>query len=363
MPRQALEYDGRIGELYGIFVVNLLLTIITIGIYRFWAITRWRRYFWSHMTFQDDRFEYTGRGGELFLGFLMAFGILAGLSIAAGLLSYVLRRVHPVLGFLPMLALYLTIFILGAAARFSAQRYRLSRTLWCGIRGGMQGSALAYGVRSFLYTLLLPLTLLQLLPWTQIRLAEQGINASRLGSAAFSFSGRARAVYLPYLVTFLAITLLFAAIAAVVWAVIAPGIIPFVGRNSSDPRLAIAIQRAAPVVIIGVIAFGMGVGLIGCWYSALFTRHIVDNTRLDTLPLHSTVTGRALLWLYVSNGLIAVVTLGLGLPIVLHRSMRFLARNLLVSGTLDVEILHQTTLAMPRTGEGMLQMLDHGSIF
>ena len=181
---------------------------------------------------------------------------------------------------------------------------------------------------------LLPLTLLQLLPWTQIRLAEQRINASRLGSAAFSFSGRARAVYLPYLVTFLAITLLFAAIAAVVWAVIAPGIIPFVGRNSSDPRLAIAIQRAAPVVIIGVIAFGMGVGLIGCWYSALFTRHIVGNTRLDTLPLRSTVTGRALLWLYVSNGLIAVVTLGLGLPIVLHRSMRFLARNLLVSGSL-----------------------------
>ena len=124
-----------------------------------------------------------------------------------------------------------------------------------------------------------------------------------------------------------------------------------------------AIQRAAPVVIIGVIAFGMGVGLIGCWYSALFTRHIVDNTRLDTLPLHSTVTGRALLWLYVSNGLIAVVTLGLGLPIVLHRSMRFLARNLLVSGTLDVETLRQSTLAMPRTGEGMLQMLDHGSMF
>ena len=82
LPRQALEYDGRIGELYGIFVVNLLLTIITIGIYRFWAITRWRRYFWSHMTFQDERFEYTGRGGELFLGLLMAFGILIGLSIA-----------------------------------------------------------------------------------------------------------------------------------------------------------------------------------------------------------------------------------------------------------------------------------------
>ncbi len=48
-PRQALQYDGRLGELYRIFLVNLLLTIITLGIYRFWAITRWRRYFWSRM--------------------------------------------------------------------------------------------------------------------------------------------------------------------------------------------------------------------------------------------------------------------------------------------------------------------------
>jgi len=49
-PHQALHYDGRIGPLYRIFVVNLLLTIVTVGIYRFWAITRWRRYFWSHMS-------------------------------------------------------------------------------------------------------------------------------------------------------------------------------------------------------------------------------------------------------------------------------------------------------------------------
>jgi uncharacterized membrane protein YjgN (DUF898 family) len=362
-PRQALRYDGRIGQLYRIFVVNLLLTIVTLGIYRFWAITRWRRYLWSHMTFQEERLEYTGRGGELFLGVLMALGILIALSTCAVILSYVLRPIHPVLGAVPMLALYLTILILAASARFSAQRYRLSRTLWCGIRGGMQGSALAYGLRSFLYTLLLLPTLFQLLPWMQIRLAEQRINASRLGSAAFSCSGRARTLYLPYLATFAAMVVLFAAIAATVWAVIVPGLAPFVGRGSNDPRLAVAIQHAIPVVIIGVILFGLGAALIGCWYSAMFVRHIVGNTKFDTLPLRSTVTGRALLWLMVGNGLLAVFTLGLGLPVVLHRSMRFLARNLLVSGTLNVEDLRQSTLAMPRTGEGMLQLLDHGSAF
>jgi uncharacterized membrane protein YjgN (DUF898 family) len=149
-PSQALYYDGRLGELYRIFLVNLLLTIITLGIYRFWAITRWRRYFWSRMRFQDERLEYSGRGVELFLGFLMAIGILIGLVVVAVLLSVALRFVHPALAVVPIVLLYIFIFILAFAARFSAQRYRLSRTLWCGIRGGMEGSALAYGLHAVL---------------------------------------------------------------------------------------------------------------------------------------------------------------------------------------------------------------------
>jgi uncharacterized membrane protein YjgN (DUF898 family) len=359
---QALHYDGRIGPLYRIFVVNLLLTIVTVGIYRFWAITRWRRYFWSHMSFQGERLEYTGRGIELFLGVLMAIGILIGLAVVAGVLSYVLGRIHRALAVLPIFVLYVTIFILAAAARFSAQRYRLSRTSWCGIRGGMRGSALAYGVRSFLYMLLLPFTLFQTLPWMQIRLAERRINASMLGSASFSFRGRARSLYLPFIATFLGTAVLFAVLVAVVWGIVGPWIMPFVG-SADDPRLAMALRRAVPVIVIGVLAFSVGAALIGCWYSALFLRHVVGNTRLDALPLRSTVTGRALLWLFVGNGLIALLTLGLGLPFVFQRSMHFLARNLLISGTLDVDALRQSTLAAPRTGEGMFQLLDHGSVF
>src|SRR5918995_781358 len=68
-PVQKLQYDGRIGALYWIFIKNLLLNIITLSIYRFWGKTNIRRYAWSHTSLQDQRFEYTGRGGELFVGF------------------------------------------------------------------------------------------------------------------------------------------------------------------------------------------------------------------------------------------------------------------------------------------------------
>src|SRR5258705_6215321 len=71
MPSQQFAYDGRLGELYGIFIVNLLLSIVTLGFYRFWGKTRIRRYIWSRLSLSGDAFEYTGTGGELFIGFLI----------------------------------------------------------------------------------------------------------------------------------------------------------------------------------------------------------------------------------------------------------------------------------------------------
>ena len=51
-PTALLSYDGQIGEFYRIFLVNLLQTIVTLGIGRFWATTRTRRYLWSRSSVQ-----------------------------------------------------------------------------------------------------------------------------------------------------------------------------------------------------------------------------------------------------------------------------------------------------------------------
>ena len=226
----------------------------------------------------------------------------------------------------------------------------------------MQGSALRYGVRSFLYALMLPFTLFQLVPWTQVRLAERRVNASRFGSAAFAFRGRAALLYLPYLTTLVGSLLLFALIAGLVWADLSPSIMPLVGADNNDPRLTHTIQHAMLLGFVGAILFGIDSSLISCWYWALLGRHIIGNTTLGLLSLSSLITGRGLLWLVLGIVLISLFTLRFGLPIVVHRSARFLARTLLVTGTLDEVALRQSSLAMPRTGEDMLQMLDRGSI-
>ncbi|MBC7801751.1 MAG: DUF898 family protein [Gemmatimonadaceae bacterium] len=359
-PTRALQYDGRIGELYGIFLTNLLLTIVTLGIYNFWATTRNRRYMWSRMAFQGQRFEYTGTGLELFLGFLLAGLVLIGIVLGLGGLIYILPEG---LNFIPVLAFYAVFAVLAAGAVFSAQRYRLTRTLWCGIRGGMTGSALAYGAKAIGYYSLLLLSLFQLGPWVSVRLAEARINASSFGSAPFSFRGRARKLYWPYLLTLVGMVALFLITGGLVYAAAMASMPDAVRSGSAPADMDFYLEQMQGVIWLAILAyaaFGILATLLSCWYSALLTRHIVGNSALGDVRFASSVSGVTLLSLTLGNLLILLLTLGLGYPIVLHRNARYLAGTLFVYGGLDPAELAQSTLAAPRFGEGMYQQLDAG---
>src|ERR1700722_1664932 len=78
---QRVIYASKPG-LIGLLSKNYFLTLVTIGVYRFWAATKLRRYLWSNIEVAGDGLEYTGTGRELFLGFLVAMAVLLPLSIA-----------------------------------------------------------------------------------------------------------------------------------------------------------------------------------------------------------------------------------------------------------------------------------------
>jgi uncharacterized membrane protein YjgN (DUF898 family) len=121
---------------------------------------------------------------------------------------------------------------------------------------------------------------------------------------------------------------------------------------------------------VGSLVFIVGAGLLATWYYTSLLRVIVDHTSAvvpgpagaETLHFSTTVTAGSLLWLVVSNVMIALVTLGFGLPIVLHRYARYLARTTLMSGSFEPAALAQSTFARPALGEGFLQALDPGIV-
>jgi uncharacterized membrane protein YjgN (DUF898 family) len=372
-PVQKLEYDGTIGALYWIFIKNLVLGIITLTIYRFWGKTNIRRYAWSHTSLQGQRFEYTGRGGELFVGFLIVAGAYLVFFIAMTILGFVLGdtfvQITPI--FLLVLVGYL-IFV----AQYAAQNYRLTRTLWSGIRGGMTGSAWKYGVKAFLFTLLNLVTLNLATPWTTLRLAEDRFNNSYFGNAKASLQASAGPLYLSFILGFVFAVIGIALVAAVVGlfgysVVTANDLMPVLqelGRASEagvDPDVTKEqMDMLVGLFLICAIVFYLGLALVSIVafapYMAALFRAIANNLELAELRFASEVTAWNYISLWIGNVLIVLFTLGLGFPIAVHRSLKFFANRVSIIGELDVGRLQQTTLDRPRFGEGLLEAFDPG---
>lgn len=121
------------------------LSIITLGIYRFWAKTKIRCYLWSSVEFSGDRFEYHGTAKELFIGFLIAFVVLVPLSTVNNAITNMLV----VDGSEALLGVYtaafsLTMLVLFQFAIYRMRRYQLTRTSWRSIRFNLTGSSFRF---------------------------------------------------------------------------------------------------------------------------------------------------------------------------------------------------------------------------
>ncbi len=196
------EYTGKHGPLLLLAVKTGLLTTVTLGIYRFWARTRIRRYIWSSTTADGDGFEYTGTGVEKFLGFLMAVVILAvylgilqlvllyfGLSLFAETENPDEFAALPV-QYGPTVIAFLAVLPLTFFAQYRSRRYRLARTRWRGLRFGMEHGAWGYAVRALGHLFLTVVTLGVLLPRNTFWLEKYVTDRSWYGDARFEQKGR-----------------------------------------------------------------------------------------------------------------------------------------------------------------------------
>jgi hypothetical protein len=198
------RYTGGGKDLFGLALRTGLLTLLTLGIYRFWAKTRVRRFVWSAAEVDGSRFEYTGTGLEKFLGFLIAVVILAiylgviqmglfffGLTLfrepqseaeAAGLVAA---------GYISALAVLPFIFF----AIYRARRYQAARTRWRGIRFGMDKAAWGYALRALGYGALTLVSLGLLWPLMTFRLTQYMTDRSWFGDTRFTQEGRWQDLY------------------------------------------------------------------------------------------------------------------------------------------------------------------------
>jgi len=182
------QFTGRAGELADLSIRTTMLTILTLGIYRFWMKTNLRRYYWASIRADGEPLEYTGKGSELFLGFLLAMVILTVyLAVVTIGLAYAGMAIfeRPEMASLTAVAIVPLIPI----AIYRARRYLLSRTRWRGIRFGVEAGSWGYAARYFLSGVLTLLSLGLLYTLMQFQLAKFAANRTWFGNLRMTQGG------------------------------------------------------------------------------------------------------------------------------------------------------------------------------
>jgi uncharacterized membrane protein YjgN (DUF898 family) len=307
-PERRLTFHGTGGALFGIWVVNVLLTLLTLGIYYFWGKVRVRRYFASQTEIESDRFAFHGTGRELLVGTAKAALLFA--------VPFALFRVVPELDlglWLTVAAVvlaYASLALLIPLAMVGARRYRMSRTSWRGIRFAFRGRSVDF-IRLFVRdSLLTVLTLGLYYPVFATHIYDFMVSRTSLGSERFGFDGRPRDLFRIYGLAFL------------LWL----------------PTL----------------------GLYYFWFRARKQRYLWAHTTFGAARFASTVTGGKLCGLLLVNLLLLVGTLGIAWPWVAVRNARFAFRYLALVGPLDLARVEQRPDAAGTTGEGLAGLLDTG---
>lgn len=297
----APSFHGTGKDLFGIFIINILLGIVTLGIYKFWGKTKIRRYLYSQTELMGERFAYHGTGKELFIGWIKAMIILVTAYFGMVLLTRYVSRFFVLI--LPLAMPFVIAFIVVASTR-----YRLSRSSWRGVRFSFRGSTrkaiLIYATGYFLVAVTLGLYI----PFFHVKRKKFWLENAYYGNSTFEYNGNGwkilKNMYLSWILTLLTL------------------------------------------------------GIYGFWFSAKLDRYDWANTRFESLCFESTETGQSLFALYLINILLIIFTIGLATPWVMTRTLKYRTERLITRGAIDFEKIKQDARTSKTLGEGFADALN-----
>ena len=393
-PAESVTFIHRKG-LYPLLLRNLLLNVVTLTFYRFWARTAVRRFYWSSVAFAGEPLEYAGRGLDLFIGFLIALAILAPLGFAFSTVDNMLAGngiAHVVVQSIYTIVLCALMLV----ARYRARRYRLSRTAWRGIRFAVDGSTARYVILSLAWWLATLATAGVATPWRRAAQRAYLTRTTTFGDRRFAFAARPSPLLLHWLwvlVLLLGPIALVLALNASTFAEAAARLAMPTPQNWIGPPL----RGAGLLLISPTLGFGAYV-----FYRVAELRMFTAATTLDDIGFRSTMGAWGVALLLMVGGFVAVVLAialflgifpllprllasGLPIPIVLYGALvggfalwaalmhlignGWLRRTIVATyfASVTVENAHrldaigQSTRPAPTRGEGLADSFEFGA--
>lgn len=310
--RLQFEFKGDSLEYFRIWIVNITLSILTLGIYSAWAKVRTKRYFYRNLKLQGSAFEYHAQPVDILKGRLVVVGVF---------LFYVaLEEIIPLVSLPFLLLFWFTIPWLIVRAH----SYNARNSSWRNIRFGFRQDVMSEAVRIFaLFPILLPFTLFMIAPYLSFRRWKFSIGNALLGETPFIFSARVSSYYSVMLSSGIFVIIIFLII-AVISNLLPP---PSVVADGTETLGGIVLVASFPVLYMA-----------GHFIYRVLARNIALNgSTVGGHQLESTLSVWGLGWIYLTNTILIVATAGLMTPWAKVRVAHYLAEHLFLHlhGDLD----------------------------
>jgi len=335
-----IEFKGAGLEYFKIWIVNLILSILTIGIYSAWATVRKKRYMYGSTLLDGSSFEYHASPITILKGRLIA--------VALFVIYTVVSQVSPeaAIIFLPVLVI-VSPWIIWRSIKFNA-KISSFRNVYFGFEGVLGKSYLYYLVIPFLLPfLLIPLVgssiltifsgnfeesflimfgvgylvFILIIPFLKKITMDYYINNHRYGQGNFS--------------TTLLVSKFYAIYGLFILAVMGIGIVTSIIMGFFLGGIDVIFEQGpAPEAIFSIIfVFYLLMFIIMFWSKAYLTtrvrNYVYANTKLDgEIQLGSNLEVMPFFWIYLSNFLLVLFTLGLAYPWAVIRVTKYMAETI-----------------------------------
>ncbi|MBC8413790.1 MAG: DUF898 domain-containing protein [Nitrospira sp.] len=314
-----IRFTGSAGEFFRIWIVNTFLTIITLGIYAAWAKVRNRQYFYRNTLLDGHVFDYTANPVAILKG---------NLIVGGGAVIYAMTEVfNPLYSAMVVLVFSLFIpFLVYKSLRFMS-RNSVYRNVSFGFRGSLSDSYVTY----LLYPFLIPFTLGLIMPYWAYAKKKYFFGNMQFGTTENKFRGKPGSFYAKYAqVSVFTVSVL-----------ILIGVVTFAGKSAISELFTgyTGVQNGMVLLFMFMfyMALFMFVTLIQQYIYAWMTNYCFIQSSLGSLSFQSTLKGKSLMWIRVTNVAAILFSLGLLIPWAQIRRTRYILENLKVvtDGNLD----------------------------
>ncbi len=359
----SVKFIGKGSELFAIDLVNAILTIITLGFYYPWAKAKKLKYLYQNTQMKDSEFDFLGTGKEIFKGYIKAILIMASFYILYMSSTFLLRTHGQDELFIGIfIAVMILLFLVGvpfftAYAIFGTFRYRAARSTWRGILCGFEAEKGKF-IKSFLgaYYFFFGSYLL----FAIVMFISEYFQ--KANGADLSLIPIVSTIFLLPIMVLITFSLAFYKnkLYSITYGNLRLGNLKLNYKGKASNLFAI--------YLLNGLLVSLTLGIYYFWYKRNIYNFLIENLHLEhddeEHKVKSTISAGQVFKLEIGNILLLIFTLGLAYSWVYCRNAKFIARNIIISEGINLDNIKQTEEAYTdATGEELSDIMDMGGIF